>query len=33
MIRAAVSPLTFEALLAGGQEVVAPGGQPVRLHL
>jgi hypothetical protein len=28
-----VGPLTFEALLAGGQEVIAPGGQPVRLDL
>jgi hypothetical protein len=33
IIRAAAGPLTFEALLAGGQEVIAPGGKPVRLDL
>jgi hypothetical protein len=33
IIGAAVRPLTFEALLAGGQEVIAPGGQPMGLDL
>jgi hypothetical protein len=28
-----VGPLAFEALLARGQEVIAPGGQPMRLDL
>jgi hypothetical protein len=27
IVGAAVRPLAFEALLAGGQEVIAPGGQ------
>ena len=33
IIGAAIGPLSFEALLAGGQEVITPGGQPVRLDL
>jgi hypothetical protein len=33
IIGAAVGPLALEALLASGQEVIAPGSQPVRLDL
>jgi hypothetical protein len=33
IVRAAVGPLTFEALAAGGQEVITPGRQPVGLDL
>ena len=33
IIGAAVEPLAFEALLAGGQEVITPGRQPMRLDL
>jgi hypothetical protein len=33
IIRSPVSPLALQPVLAGSQEVIAPGGQPMRLDL
>jgi hypothetical protein len=33
IIRRPVGPLALQALLASGEEVVTPGGQPVRFDL